>query len=315
VISQSSQIHELIQKLLTEDLRESLGQQVSIEARFLFVTENFLEDIGMGVSAIRIKSGAIMDKLGQMNFQFGSASNTAPQATTIEGSLAPVTPAVNLVGGVQYGSVLDDLQVSFFLQAVQSHKDSKVLTAPRVTVLSGESAYIRVVKETAYVSNYTFEDITASGSNQPTRTVATATTAVVGGGVVLNVTPTISADKKYVSLLIGTNFTKTDLIPFDVFSGTTGQAFPISLPTSEISEVQTRVNVPDCGTLLIGGQKLGAEVNQESGVPGLSKVPIIGRLFSSRSQVKDQDVLLVLVKPTIILQQEAEREYFAPLEE
>jgi type II secretory pathway component GspD/PulD (secretin) len=49
-------------------------------------------------------------------------------------------------------------------------------------------------------------------------------------------------------------------------------------------------------------------------VPGLSKIPVIGRLFSSRSQVKDQDVLLVLVKPTIILQQEKEREYFAPLE-
>jgi len=73
--------------------------------------------------------------------------------------------------------------------------------------------------------------------------------------------------------------------------------------------------VPDGGTLLIGGQKLGAEVNMESGVPGLSKVPIVGRLFSARSKVKDQDVLLVLVKPTIILQHEAEREAFAPLED
>ena len=74
------------------------------------------------------------------------------------------------------------------------------------------------------------------------------------------------------------------------------------------------MSVPDGGTLLIGGQKLGAETNKEAGVPGVSKVPILGRLFSSRSKVKDQDVLLILVKPTIILQQEAEREYFAPLE-
>ena len=66
--------------------------------------------------------------------------------------------------------------------------------------------------------------------------------------------------------------------------------------------------------MLIGGQKLGAEINREAGVPGVSKVPILGRLFSRRSKVKDQDVLLVLVKPTIILQKEAEQEYFAPLE-
>jgi type II secretory pathway component GspD/PulD (secretin) len=74
------------------------------------------------------------------------------------------------------------------------------------------------------------------------------------------------------------------------------------------------VSVPDGGTLLLGGQKLAGEVNKESGVPGLSKTPILGRLFSNRSKVKDQDILLILVKPSIILQDEAEREYFAPLE-
>ena len=78
--------------------------------------------------------------------------------------------------------------------------------------------------------------------------------------------------------------------------------------------MQTRVTVPDGGTLLIGGQKISAETNREAGVPGVSKMPLIGRLFSHRSKVEDQDVLLVLVKPTIILQEEKEREFFAPLE-
>jgi tetratricopeptide (TPR) repeat protein len=317
VISQTPQIHEQIQKLLLEDLRESLGQQVSLETRFLFVTENFLEDIGFGISRITAPSGTLFGRpYTFMDFQFGHGSNVTPTDTTIEGSLAEnvAATAVSLVGGVQYGSVLDDLTLSFFLRAVQSHRDAKVLTAPRVTVLSGESAYIRVVKETSYIADYEFEDITAQFEGAPTRIIANVTRELIAGGVVLNVTPTISADKKYVTLLIGTNYTRADLAPDFIFSAETGDAFPISLPTSQISEIQTRVNVPDGGTLLIGGQKLAAEVNRESGVPGLSKIPVIGRLFSSRSQVKDQDVLLVLVKPTIILQQEAEREYFAPLE-
>ena len=115
-------------------------------------------------------------------------------------------------------------------------------------------------------------------------------------------------------LAINTSYADNELKDFTVFSEATGHGYPIQLPVVEQAVVQTRVSVPDGGTLLIGGQKLSAEINKEAGVPGMSKLPIIGRLFSNRSKVKDQYVLLILVKPTIILQDEAEREAFAPLE-
>jgi type II secretory pathway component GspD/PulD (secretin) len=76
----------------------------------------------------------------------------------------------------------------------------------------------------------------------------------------------------------------------------------------------TRVSVPDAGTLLLGGQRITAEVDKEGGVPVLSKIPILGRLFSNRSKVKDHKILLILVKPTIILQEEREAEAIAALE-
>jgi type II secretory pathway component GspD/PulD (secretin)/tetratricopeptide (TPR) repeat protein len=329
VISQTPQIHEQIQKLLLEDLRESLGQQISIEARFLFVTENFLEDIGLGLNNLTIPKGKISDKLGPMFFDFGVSGAANPESTLVPGTLAsgllpPVgmgtTPYAVELGNLQWGNVLDELAMSFFLKATQMHRDAKMLTAPRVTVLNGEMAYIRVDKQEAYVSNYEFEDITAAGSEQPTRVIATATidNTTATGGIHLNVLPTITADKKYIILQINTSYTKANLNDFSIPSTSVIEGgateFPIKVPTLEVSEVQTRVSVPDGGTLLIGGQKLGGEINKEVGVPGVSKVPILGRLFSHRSKVKDQDVLLILVKPTIILQQEAEREYFAPLE-
>lgn len=314
-VGQTPQIHDKIQQLL-KDLREKLGHQVSIEARFLFVTENFLEDIGLDMT-INMPNG--LGKFGQITLQQGSYTYSQPTTTGVSGSLAtdpPMDPAINAVGGIQYGSILDDLSLSFLLRATQAHRDAKMLTAPRVTVLSGEQATIRIAKEVAYVSDYDFQDITTTGANGsgPVRVIADPTTATETGGVVLNIIPIISEDKKYVILDIMTNYTKLNLDQFNVFSPTSGVEYPIKLPTLEVAEVQTRVSVPDRGTLLIGGQKLGAEVNKEAGVPGLSKTPIIGRLFSNRSKVKDQDILLVLVKPTIILQEEAEREYFAPLE-
>ena len=91
-------------------------------------------------------------------------------------------------------------------------------------------------------------------------------------------------------------------------------SYPVTVPEIETSSVMTRVSVPDGGTLLLGGQKITAEVEKEAGVPILSKIPIIGRLFGSRSVLRDQKVLLILVKPTIMLQEEREAEAIAALE-
>ena len=70
----------------------------------------------------------------------------------------------------------------------------------------------------------------------------------------------------------------------------------------------------DGGTLLLGGHKITAEVDKEVGVPVLSKIPLVGRLFSNRSTIRDNKILLILVKPTIILQEEREADALAALE-
>ena len=73
------------------------------------------------------------------------------------------------------------------------------------------------------------------------------------------------------------------------------------------------MSVPDGGTLLIGGLKLSGERDVDAGVPILSRIPILKRAFSNTSNVKDDQVLLILIKPTIIIQEEAEAEAFPTL--
>jgi type II secretory pathway component GspD/PulD (secretin) len=89
----------------------------------------------------------------------------------------------------------------------------------------------------------------------------------------------------------------------------------VRVPEIETASLGTRVSVPDRGTLLLGGHKITAAVDRESGVPILSKIPILNLLFSNRSEVRDQKILLVLVKPTILLQEEQDQEAIAALEE
>ena len=77
--------------------------------------------------------------------------------------------------------------------------------------------------------------------------------------------------------------------------------------------MNTTVSVPDGGTLLLGGQTLAGEVEREAGVPVLSKIPFLKRLFTNRSFAKDEQILLILVKPTIVIQREQEQKQFPML--
>ncbi len=344
IIRQTREVHKRIE-LLLHDMRRSLGHQVAIEARFLVVGENFLEDIGMDIDAFQKgyfnfvtlddpategTQAIIDDQTGLPKlFDIGDKGKFFMNQHTNEQTILPDTgitgdfakqlqspgalDRTQLIPGVELhfsGTILDDLQVNFLLRATQAHRNAKSLTAPKVSVLNGESASLRVQRVTFYPTDFQFNIEEIGEEGKALWTVEYEDRAYVTG-TLMNITPTIMPDKKHVLLNIVTEL--RDFLGFqnyEVLGPTTtdaGQAkWSISYPDTELSRVETRVSVPDGGTLLLGGQKLTAEIELESGLPILSKIPIVGRLFSNRSKVKDEKILLILVKPTIILQEEVE---------
>jgi general secretion pathway protein D len=79
--------------------------------------------------------------------------------------------------------------------------------------------------------------------------------------------------------------------------------------------VSTTVTVPDQGTVLLGGQRLTQEIEVESGVPVLSKIPFINRFFNNRSMSREERTLLMLIRPQILIQNETEDKFFPGLRE
>ncbi|MBN1391348.1 MAG: hypothetical protein JW947_00940 [Sedimentisphaerales bacterium] len=327
VIHQTREVHDQIASTL-EDLRKALGHQVAIEARFLLVGENFLEDIGLNMN-FRANLGG---NVGLISVDQNSHQFTMPTDTGFPGSWSsvvnPPTPgatginALNATGG--FGNLLlNDLEVSIILRATQAHRDAKALTAPKVTVLSGEMAtmQMRRFRRYPYNVNIDVESIasTATGTaNVFAWTVDYEERSIVSG-TLLNITPIITPDKKNVLLNIVTEMREflgmqSYPIQLPVIAAGLANTYTVVLPETEISRVETRVSVPDKATLLLGGQRMTAEVEKEAGVPVLSKVPVLGRLFSNRSKVKDNLILLILVKPTIILREEAENKAIAAME-
>ena len=321
IIYQTREVHERIGKMF-EELRKALGNQVAIEARFLLVGENFLEDIGLDMDFKANVGGNV----GLLNFQQSSSTISSPTETGITGSLVPsltgaggAVAAMTATGG--YGNlILNDLEVSIILRATQAHRDAKSLTAPKVTVLSGEMASFQIGRFRRYPSNVTFTlNTVGTPPDQLSYWTTNYTESYVLSGPSLDITPIITPDKKNVLLTIEVQMSEFLGMPsYDIqmpaIGTTPAGVVKIPLPENEISQVRTRVSVPDKATLLLGGQKMTVEVEREAGVPVLSKVPFLGRLFSNRSKVKDSQILLILVKPTIILREEKEAKAIAAME-
>ena len=249
---------------------------------------------------------------------------TANPSTGVPGSLATtIAPAGGGVGGLGLsslgltGTYLDNFTVNFLLRATEAAENTTLVTAPRLTLFNGQRAYVLVSRQTAYVSD--LQAVVAQGA-----VAFNPTIGLVQSGVLLDVQATVSSDRKYVTLTLRPQLaTLLDLLPFtfqrcsDHQRRRRGQTSrrnnligTIHQPILQITEVNTTVSVPDGGTLLLGGQTLAGEVEREAGVPILSKIPFLKRLFTNRSYAKDEQVLLILVKPTIVIQREQEQKQF-----
>ncbi len=207
-----------------------------------------------------------------------------------------------------FGSFLDNIQVDFLIRATQADSRTTVLTAPRLVLFNGQRSWVAVTIQQNFVSQ--LQPVVATGAVAQAPQIG-----VIDSGASLDVEATVTADKRYVSMTLRPGITRLlDLqtIPFSgggagggFGGGPALQAF-LQLPTLSSQRIQTTVSVPDGGTLLIGGQKLATESEIEAGVPILSKIPILKRAYQSRSMIKDEQTLLILIKPQILIQAEQE---------
>lgn len=321
VVSQTPEAQQKIAGLL-QQLRESRAIQISIEARFLLVGTNFLNDFAFGWN-LTFPQGFFGPDVAPLTINNNTASIAAPQSTGIVGSLggngagtgkASPTNALDISGGI-----LSNYQLNLFMQATQEDVHTTTVTAPRITLFNGQQAYITVAQQQNFVSSFT-QTVGGGGLNGVGGVGTNLNISTLTTGVVLAVQATVSADHRYVVMTLQPSLsTLNGLQTFNINGQSTEAATTsgiplaggfVQLPNISLTELATTVSVPDGGTLLIGGQRLVGEVEVESGVPILSKIPIINRLFTNRSYVRDTKVLLILVRPHIIIQKEAEKKQF-----
>jgi len=246
---------------------------------------------------------------GQPIIISNTGSNGAGTRTLLPlGGTAFANMGMNEGGMLVSGVFMDDIQVGFLLRAIQADVRSSVLQAPRITLYNGQRSYISVSTVTTYISDA--EPVVAEAAVGWDLQIS-----AIPIGVTLDVKATVSADRRYVqmdlrpqSASLDTSINPTGFqtypisaaVPFGVAT------FTIELPRVIVQDFKTTVSVPDGGTLLLGGTRRFTEADVETGVPVLSRVPILKRLFNNRASLRNASNLLILIKPKVIIQAEEE---------
>lgn len=353
IITNTPANHRAIHGLLSK-LREYRAMQINVETRFLLVSQDFFEQIGFDLDVYFNANGNVVQQARTtrpttrasdfFNFQqspgyqptFPGGTQAAPNRTPLGNPWSPIGAGQNSLGltesliGTDFsqdvfatapalgiaGQFLDDIQVDFLIKATQADRRTVSLTAPRLTFTNGQISNIYVATQVSFVSD--LEPVVSDSA-----VGFDPTTNSIPEGVILEVDGTVSADRRYVTMNVNTAVSRIESIQTLAVSALAGgqlvqsgatQSF-IQLPQTTVTRVQTTVTVPDQGTILLGGQRLTTEQEVESGVPVLSKIPVLNRLFSNRVETKEEQTLLILLKPTILIQNELEERAFPGLDD
>jgi type II secretory pathway component GspD/PulD (secretin) len=322
VVNQTPEVHDQIQKLL-DDLREATGIMVDIQARFLKVEDNFLEDIGVdfrGLGAPGLGTNAFFNDFGDPTAQ-QTLGNEIGQDTSAgffydEGGDGDIKGRIEQLydeflgdddvltgsGGLSFQwTYLNDLQLEMILRAVSKSERVELVTAPRVLVFNTARSNLTVMNQVAYVQDYDVEIAQAAS-------IADPIIAVVQDGVILDVRPVVSADRRFVTLELRPTVAelKRPIRTLTTSLGVSGNSVTIQLPELEVSRVRTSVPMPDGGTVLLGGFKIHESQDLRSGVPILNKIPLISFFFERHGTFVSNRKLLILLKANIVIPQEHE---------
>jgi len=343
VVNQASDIQEQIADLLAA-LRRLQDQEVAIEVRFISIAEGFFERIGLDFN-INVKTdretARFEPQITSQQFKpFGFINDFSPDrfitgltpAGTFTSDLDiplknssfgmaippfggfPNIPGGN--GGIELGlAFLSDIQVFLFMEAAQGDQRTNVMQAPKLTMYNGQTASLSVTDSQFFVTNVNVVQVQGQlaffPNNSPFPTQ----------GVNLTVQAVISADRRYVRLSLApilTNLASAVVPLFPIVTpiiptfegGFQGQPVVftqfIQQPVINFISVQTTVNVPDGGTVLMGGLKRLSEGRNEFGPPVLSKIPYINRLFKNVGYGREAESLMIMVTPRVIINEEEE---------
>jgi type IV pilus assembly protein PilQ len=265
--------------------------QVEIEARIVIASRSFSRDIGVQLSGLGLGGNGAGGSIGTMpgnNPNGGTPAQTANGPNFSHGgapqglfSAAPnpslTSSIANTVIGLTTGEI-GSVQLSMMITAGEEKGQAKTIATPRITTLNNRKAEIE--------SGQQIPVVTTQNSGNNTGAVV-FTTTFVSVPLRLSVTPQITDAGTVILRVVAENNTISRTV---TIGGT---------PGINTQRMQTEVMVPDGGTTVVGGAMLDNEGEDQFRTPGLSSIPVLGRLFKRKAVARNTSEILFFITPRI----------------
>lgn len=181
-----------------------------------------------------------------------------------------------------WGVVDESLTMTVILNALESQGNTNILSTPSLLTLDNEEAFITVGQQVPFVTGSYTNTGVGNGASNPFQTIERQSV-----GVTLKVTPQINeGDAVVMDITQEVSSLSPALIASDII-------------TNE-RKIETMVLANDGNIVVLGGLVEDKVTDTSEGVPGLSRIPLLGRLFRSDSVEVTKQNLLVFIRPTII---------------
>ena len=277
----TSRQHEKVQEFLDQVI-SSARRQVLIEATIAEV--QLSDNYQQGIDWSRVR----FDRLGFSLTQAATGNISSPPSSLFQ--LRYQNP------GSQLGNI------SATASLLEAFGNVKVLSSPRLSVLNNQTAVLKVVDNNVYFT------VSSNTNQNQTQTVVTYTTTVhsVPVGFVMNVTPQISENdtvllniRPTLSRIIGV---ATDPNPALKAGTGTGLSDDIvnQIPIIRSREMESMIKVDNGNIAVMGGIMEDVLDNTDNAVPGLSRIPLIGNLFTHRNDTRRKTELVVFLRPVVV---------------
>ena len=267
-----------------EAFRRVIGQldvplrQVLIESRIVTTSSNFSERLGIrwGGGAVRsngsseLRYGGSLATLGELH-RSGAGPDGGIGISYPEGLAVDLGVSRSGASSFGVGITGDGYLVDLEISALAAEGFAEVVARPQIVTADKSPAVIESGVEIPY------QEATSSGATS---------TAFKDAVLSLQVTPHITANGRIVMKL-------------DVKQDTVGQIFN-GIPSVNTNQIRTEVLVDDGQTVVLGGIFQTIRNLSTDKTPLLGDVPHLGRLFRRRSELDDEQELLVFVTPSIL---------------
>ena len=203
--------------------------------------------------------------------------------------------ATTAMGKGFFGLAFQTANFAALLNFLESQGSVSVLSSPRIATLNNQKAVLKVGTDELYVTNVT---TTSTTSGTGTVNSPSLTLQPYFSGISLDVTPQIDEGDNiilHVHPAVSTVTEREKIIDL----GSLGQ-YKLPLASSTVNETDSIVRVKNGHIVAIGGLMAQSQSNERAGLPGASREPILGGLFGSRGSTLAKRELVILIKPTLI---------------